>query len=224
MHRVTALACTLLVGACATAPSEPQLSDEESFDGLHRVTNSRISQAWIRSDLDLAGYTAVLPVYAGTSFVATKSANARSAGGRAPFPISTENRERLDALVKEVLGAALQKSTRFSVATAPGPNVLTVVSALTEIISNVPPQPIGRGDVYLSQVGSATLVVELRDSESNEVLARFFDRRAAGSAMTGTVPSSPPRNAAEIRALLTSWGDLLRQRLDEVPSLTQADD
>ena len=222
MRSLIVVLLSIAVTACSTTPTEPALGHEASFDGLRRVSNSSISQAWIRPDLDLSGYTEVLPMYAGTQYVPTKPA--AGPGARAPFPISATNRGRIDAMVKEVFDAALAKSERFTVTSSPGPKVLTVMTALADVESNVPPSIPGRSDIYLNRVGAATLVLELRDSESNAVLARFFDRRAAASGFTGAVPSNAPRNTAEVRAVLVSWSERLRQRLDEVPSLTPADD
>jgi len=216
--------CLLVLTGCAAVEREPALGADESFDGLRKVVNTRIREAWVVPDLDLTGYTAILPTYAGSQYVPTKSAAAaRDTKARAPFPISKENRDRLDALVRQVFGDELRKLQRFALTDAPGPNVLTLEGGLMDIASAVPPQTGGRRDVYLSSVGSATLVIELRDSESNSVLVRMIDRRST-SAPISTLPSNPVTNAAEVKRLLQSWAQLLRQRLDDVPTLTEADD
>jgi hypothetical protein len=49
------------------------------------------------------------------------------------------------------------------------------------------------------------------------------DRRAAEK-ISGLTPSNSVTNAAEVRRVVRGWATLLRQRLDEVPSLTPADD
>jgi len=87
----------------------------------------------------------------------------------------------------------------------------------------VPPEPIGRGEIYLSQVGEATLVLELRDSESNTTLVRMIDRRAAEKA-SGMTWSNTVSNTAEVRRLIRQWAVRLRNALDTVPLLTDADD
>jgi hypothetical protein len=67
--------------------------------------------------------------------------------------------------------------------TTPGPGTLILVGTLVDVVSKVPPDDApGRYEVYLSDVGEATLILELRDSVTNEVLARVADRRAAESA------------------------------------------
>ena len=166
-----------------------------------------------------------MPVFPATQFAPTRAPSTGSASGvgRVPFPIPPRDRERIQALVEEVFGAALQESERFTIATELGPEVLLVVVGLIDVESYVPPEPVGRVDVYLSSVGSATLWIELRDSESNAVLARFFDRRKASTPGAATRANSPA-TVSTVRRLLASWADLLRRRLDEVPTLTDADD
>jgi len=204
---------------CTTAPVEPQLGPGETFDGLREVSSARVGAAWIRPDLDLSGYKRILPVNAGIEYRPAKSQGSSSSG----FPVPAANRAKFEALVSGIFREELAKSQRFTIATEPGPDVLVVAGALIDVVSYVPPEPGGRSEVYLSQVGQATLVLELRDSESNAVLARIADRRAAEK-ISGMTPSNPVTNAAEVRRVIRGWASLLRQRLDEVPSLTPADD
>ena len=65
----------------------------------------------------------------------------------------------------------------------------------------------------------ATLVVELRDSVSDTTLARMVDRRAAERPGGGGFHSNAATNMGEVRQLARSWARLLRQRLDELPTL-----
>ena len=90
---------------------------------------------------------------------------------------------------------------------------------MIDIVSAVPPpnRNIGRGDVYLSQVGQATLVLELRDSMSGEILARSVDRRAAAS--TWAAPSSAVTTWNEVRRLARTWARILVNRLDQIAEL-----
>ena len=76
----------------------------------------------------------------------------------------------------------------------------------------MPPESVGRSRVFIDRVGEATLVLEIRDSVSNTVLARAVDRRAADGATM--FESSPPRNRAEVRRLGRRWGDIIRNGLE----------
>lgn len=223
--RPTGLAGILLlaVAGCATTPREPELGSGESFDGLREVTNARISKAWIRPDLDLSGYTKILPVNAGVEYRPVKDRPRNAPSSASTFPITAESRAKFEALVTEIFREELAKSERFEIASEPGPDVLVLAGGLLDVVSNVPPEPIGRGEIYLSQVGEATLVLELRDSESNTALVRMIDRRAAEKA-SGMTWSNTVSNTAEVRRLIRQWAVRLRNALDTVPLLTDADD
>lgn len=216
-------ALLLVAVGCATGPRTPQLGSGESFDGLREVTNARVSKAWIRPDLDLSRYSKILPVNAGVDYRPVKATPRSAASSASAFPMSAETRARFEALVTEIFREELAKVERFTIATEPGPDVLVVAGGLLDVVSNVPPETIGRGEIYLSQVGEATLVVELRDSESNAALARIIDRRAAEKA-SGMTWSNTVSNTAEVRKLVRQWASRLRNALDTVPLLTEADD
>ncbi len=210
------LAMAALVGFEASA-KQPQLGSGESFDGLREVKNATADRAWIRADLDLTGYTKILPINLGVEYRPVKR------GSRSEFPVPAEAREKFEALITEIVQEELAKSERYTITDQPGPDTLIVVGGLLDVVSKVPPEPIGRGEIYLSEVGQATLVLERRDSETNTILVRVLDRRAARRAGGGTW-SNTVTNTAEVRRLIRRWATLLRKRLDEAPSLTGADD
>lgn len=217
-------ACLLALAGCASGPIEPKLGEGETYDGLREVTNARVSQAWIRPGLDLSDYARILPVNAGVQYRDVRPPPTRGmSSGRSEFPVPAEARARFEGLVTDIFREELQKQDRFEIATEPGPGVLVILGGLLDVVSNVPPEPMGRGEVYLSQVGQATLVLELRDSETNTVLARVLDRRAAEK-VSGMTWSNTVSNTAEVRRLIRAWAARLRTMLDAVPALTEADD
>jgi hypothetical protein len=86
------------------------------------------------------------------------------------------------------------------------------------IVSRVPPDMVGRGEVYLSSVGEATLIIEVIDSMSNEVIFRAAERRAAepGQGTMG-MRSTSVSTWAEVRRLIRRWARTLREGLDSIP-------
>lgn len=62
-------------------------------------------------------------------------------------------------------------------------------------------------------LGAATLVLELRDSETGSILARSVDRRAAETIGGTFQRSSSVTNAAEVRRLIRHWAVRLREGL-----------
>ena len=96
--------------------------------------------------------------------------------------------------------------------------MLLVEAALFDVVSFVPPDP-PRGEIFVTRIGEATLLLEVSDSQSEAVLARVVDRRAAEPSRRG-VRSSRATNRAEIRRLLRVWGEQLRAGLDALHDQT----
>ena len=107
------------------------------------------------------------------------------------------------------------KSTKYTLVTEPGPDVLIVRAGVLDVVSYAPPddRP-GRGNVYLRRLGEATLVAELHDGESDAILARIVDRRAAEPAGMNLQQSNNVQNASEVRRVATYWAFSLREALD----------
>jgi len=214
-----ALIFAIVVAGCETTPPTIQTGPEAelSFDGLHKVDNSQADVAWARPDFDISGYTKIMPLSGGIEYRQVKdrgrSSIARSQGG--PYFIDDEARARFEELVSEVFREELQMIERFEIVDEPGPDVLVVLGGLLDVVSYVPPDPVGgRSYVFLSSVGDATLVLELRDSETGTILARSIDRRAAEPLSATLQDSNRVSNAAEVRRLIRHWATRLREGLD----------
>ncbi len=204
---------------CTTASPTTQTGPDAavSFDGLHEIDNSRADIAWARPDLDFSNYTSILPVSLGIEYteVANKANTAVTRTQRGPYFIDDKARAEFEALVGEIFMEELQKSVRFAIADEPGPNTLIVAGGLLDVTSQVPPTKVGSSNrIYLSSIGDATLVLEIRDSETNRILARAIDRRAAEPIGSSFQTSNSVTDTVEIRRLITYWATGLREALD----------
>ena len=215
----TVAVIVLLVG-CTPTPTIQQGADaEHTFDGLVRIDNSRFSNAWIDPDVDLSQYDKIMAGGAEFEFRAVKKSTSSTTMRRAnesEFWISDNNRQELIEIVSEAFRKELQKSEHFTMADAPGPDVLVIVGGLHDIVSRVPPDMVGRGDIYLSSVGEATLVLEARDSLSGETIYRAVDRRAAERAGGQMMLSNTVTTKSEVRRLAQRWAARLREGLDSI--------
>lgn len=185
------------------------MDGETTHDGLYRVKRSIMDQAWARADIDLGDYDKLMLVSAGLQYRPVKSRS------RSEFPVTEEQKERLQELIREVFTDAFSDLDRFTLVDTPGPGVLILHAGIIDIVSNVPPERMGRGNIYLSSSGEATLVLELRDAPSNAVLVRVADRRSAeqrGIAM----PSSPVTNTSNVRNAVRQWARIIRRALDRI--------
>lgn len=219
LRLTTPLILAVVLVACTTAPPTIQTGPdaELSFDGLHKVDNSQADVAWARPDFDISGYTKIWPVGAGIEYRQVKdrgrSTMARSQGG--PYFIDDKSRGQFEELVGKVFKEELEKIEKYELVDGPGPDVLMVRGGLLDVTSYVPPDPVGgRSVVFLSSVGEATLVLELRDSETGTILARSIDRRAAETIGGTFTRSNSVTNSAEARRLIRFWATRLREGLD----------
>jgi hypothetical protein len=198
-----------------TIPTDPDA--EVSYDGLHKIENSRADAAWAVPDLDFSGYTKIRFVSLGIEYreVAKKGSSsvARSQGG--PFFIDDKARAQFEDLVDEIFSEELGKITRFQIVDESGPDTLEVGGGLLNVTSQVPPDPVGGRSVHLlTYVGDATLVLEIRDSESNRILARAVDRRAAESIGGSFRRSNTVSGSVEVKRLIRYWAVELREVLE----------
>jgi len=220
MKVLISFATILLLVGCAPAPSIQQGPDAETtFDGLVRIDNSRFANAWIDPDVDLSQYDKIMVGDAVFEFRAVKKSNSSTAMRRAnesEFWISDKNKASLIEVVSEAFRKEVQKSEHFTAADAPAPDVLIIVGGLHDIVSRVPPDMVGRGDIYLSSVGEATLVLELKDSLSGETIYRAIDRRAAERVGDQMMVSNTVTSTSEVRRLAQRWAIRLREGLDSV--------
>jgi len=211
-------------------PAKPKLETgpdaEITHDGLYRVDKTAMDAAWVKPDLDLTPYTKLLVGAAGVTFKPVDDEGQRwwpgvgTSSDQTEFPISEENKMRLQEEMRTAFLEELADLERYEIVAEPGQGVLLLAVALLDVVSRVPPvdQCVGRCDVYLSSVGEATLVLELRDSVTNEVLARAADRRAAEQ-QGWAVEASSVTVWPEVRRLAHTWGKQVRKRLDEFESV-----
>jgi len=195
---------------------------EVTFDGLHRVDKTVMSAAWVKPDLDLRVYEKLMLVGAGITYAPLDEEGERWWPGRSDvteFPINEEARERFREEVSTAFVEGLSDIEGYEIVTEPGPQTLMLVAGVIDVMSRVPPadECVGRCDIYLTDVGEATLVIELRDSVTGEVLVRAADRRAAEAAFP--IDASSVTVWPEVRRLASTWARMVRKRLEDFETI-----
>lgn len=213
------LTIAFVSSGCTTTPPTIQTGDdaEVSFDGLHKVDNSMADVAWARPDFDISGYSKIMLVGAGIEYTPAdnrgRTTAERNRGG--PYFIDEHSRERFEMLVEDTFREEMSKIEHFTIVDEAGPDVLKVWGGLLNVTSYVPSDNLsGRSEVFISSVGDATLVLELRDSETETILARSIDRRAADRSGGYMMSSNSVTNSSEVRRLIRFWAQRLREGLD----------
>ena len=132
------------------------------------------------------------------------------------FWISDENRQKLIDTVTEIFAEELAEVEGYTMTDKRGPNAMIVVGGLYDIVSEVPPEYIGASRIYLSAVGEATLVIEVRDSLSGATIFRGIDRSKIESGANTMVEANPVTAWAEVRRWARRWGGRLRTGLESI--------
>ena len=222
---LVALAAAGVLAGCATNTLPPTIQTgpnaEVTVDGLHRVDNSLVQMAWMKPDMDLRGYTALMldPVFVAYQKDPQDRRRAEQVGAGDPnFALSPTQMENLKSWFHEAVVEAFSRDGAYRITTTPGPDVLRISADLLDLVVRVPTERTGgRSTTFTRTFGEVTLVVEVRDSESGEILARAGDRRDPRS-MEGTSMTevSPTFVKADTQRLFRYWADIMRDRLDEL--------
>jgi hypothetical protein len=226
MNMVSLRTLVLIIGLglTACAARNPVIDTSgETYDGMVPVRDSGMKEAWVKPDIDISSYRKVRLLPAEMQFRAVRPSAGTSLArsSTTEFPISPADQQRLVAMVTEVFREELAKSRTLALTTEAGPDVLLVRISLLDIVSKVPPEGPGRIEIYLDEVGAATLVLELQDSMSGETLARAVDRRAAdrpdGIGGPGTVARTTSVTAwSDVRRVARRWASAVTRRIDEL--------
>ena len=198
-----------LCAACANSTSTRNL--EVTHDGLERVPNSKVERAWVKPGVDFSQYTEVGLLDCFVSFRRNWKMNHPR--------VRTRDMERITSALSDefrtVFTAELENGG-YPVVTDANDHVLLIRPAIIDLDVAAPDtMSAGRSDSFTASPGVMTLVIELYDSVSNEILARAIDRRRARN--VGNIQwttSITNRDAA--RKILKRWANLLVSRLDEV--------
>ncbi len=189
----------------ATPRASGQVAQSTS-DGLQLARSTKRSVLWVKPDHHLGRYDDVIVQVAGFLY----------ADGQPPLDPSQEKE------VGQILAGALAGVTAngpVGIATAPGPCVVVVNVGLKDLrLHTSDSSSSGSSTSFVSSFGSATLVVEFRDSVSDAPLLRFMAARGLGGGPgTGQAGANLPRLGRTLGEIVTEMVDDLAQI---VPSTT----
>ena len=187
----------------------PSAADAE---GLVRAQVKGIEEVYARPNADLSAYDKVLLDPIEVSF--KRSWNPQPGG----MPISADEkqhiREGLASILRDEFTHELARSGRYHVVESPAEDVLRIKAEIRDLAITAPDllRP-GIIRTYTLSVGEMTLVAELRDAPTGDLIARVIDHRRD--------PDSPwfelttrVENVAAARRAAARWATILREQLD----------
>lgn len=207
-----ALAATVLSG-CATPPAGPPAE----WDGLVLRPDTRLGAVFVKPNAELVGYTSVLLDPLQISFSTNWDPNSGTRGLRNRLNAAdvAAIKDQLAGLFQETFRAELARGG-FAIVTEPGPDTLRVSPAVIELYITAPDTPsAGRSRTYVANSGRMTLVAELRDSVTGEILARAVDTQSGRGFGTMTW-TNRVTNMSDARGAIQIWATALRRAMDEM--------
>ncbi len=225
LKKLSAAAIALVVFTTGCTTSSPTFKEpgeyEKSFDGLTPLRGTIMDEVWARRDIDLTAYSKIMLDNIGVEFRDSPGPYSGRAGmsgqarrsNQTEFALDEETRALFIEEISSAVVEELRRSDVFTIVDEPGPDVLLVRGGLLDVVSMVPPETTGRSRIFIDRVGEATLVLEVRASESRAIYLRAVDRRAA-ERPGQMVESNRVTNRAEVRRLGRRWGGILRDGLD----------
>jgi hypothetical protein len=213
--RVLALLASAFLLTGALAGSKEDLEEAMSADGLQKINVKGIDLAYKLPEASLAGYNKVMIDPIKVQF--HKDWDPKRTGSH--FKLSEAERENIRTgvakVVYEEFVKELQRKSSYQVVTETGPDVLRMTAIIANLYVNAPDtMTAGRSRTYTVSAGEMTLVAELYDSESGQVIGRVIDRREARDTGMMTLSNSVV-NASEARDIASSWARILRNGLDK---------
>jgi hypothetical protein len=189
-------------------------SDAEiTNDGLYRVSPQVMEGAWVRPDLNLSHYTELLFMPTVVSFRdVTARYNARNTNVE-EFPIPDETKEKFRVSFGEIFHDHVAHIEPFDMSDNVGRDVLIVRGLLLDVVSGVPPDIVGRTKAAISRPWEASVVLEIRDSMSDTILARTLNRQQVDGRF------DPTDMTRVTQRTLQEWSKLLSSRMSELLEL-----
>ena len=222
MHKIFSTGILVAVAGCASTPTPPPTLQtgpdaEVTVDGLVRVDHAVVPVAYRKPDMDLSQYTRFMLDSVEVAYQRDPGNRRRSpmGGGGDNFALSPSQMETLKGMFQEAVVEALTKDDGYELTTESGPDVLRITASLIDLVVRVPTDLGGRQDVYTRSYGLVSLILELRDSQSGEILVRAGDRRDPTRGTSNHLAEvSPVFVRADMNRLFQYWADLMRERLD----------
>jgi Protein of unknown function (DUF3313) len=210
------LATLFLTGGVAAAP--PQ-----NWDGLVQVPSKRLKLVYLQPGADFRTYSSVMLDPTEVAFHKDWRRNyhfsVRDPSGR----VSEQDVERAVregvTQASDIFAKAWQKGG-YTMASAPGPDVLRIKTAILNINVSAPDVRASPSRTAADTAGDAVLVVEVRDSMSNALLGRAVDHRIAGDHTIGW--RSSVTNRGDFRDLVENWAKISVQGLAELKNTSPA--
>ena len=203
--RLCLLVLALSMLGCAAEPPTA-ISSTVNYEGLADVKRPNFDVAQIRPDTRFSAYDGLIVSAPELAFQTPDRSQKQ-------FPLDESQKRRFEVVLADAFTQEFSNLQNLDLADQPGPNVLELTVRVENITATVPSGQRTQIGFALTAVGEATLVLELRDSQSQQILARGVDTRAVEGAALGQDGGVVTR-WEDVEKLCSRWASMTRSRLD----------
>ena len=207
-----ALACTL--PGCQS--TKPNALDELSLqEGLVRIDNKAVDAAYRRPEARMSTYSKLLLRPIEVQFAKNWDPGK---SGSALYDMHEPDRDKIKRELAQVFAEVFKRELEkggYPLVTEPAADVVEMQAAIVNLYITAPDvsmQTPGRSKVYTSDAGSMTLIMQLHDSVTRQLLARAYDHSDSGPDMWTWTTSVT--NTAEAKRIIAKWANALRKAWD----------
>ena len=203
--------CALTLGlvGCASMESKPVAQIDIFHAGLDPVDSEKFDVVFVRPGVDFSAYTGLLIDPPELAFQ-TPDRSQRQ------FPLTEAQKIKFRAVLAAKFAAELGSTSELELAGAPAPDVLRLKIRVSDISATVRQEGIGnagRAAIALKSEGEGTLLLELRDSQSEQTLARAADARGV-EGVAILQPDGAVTSWNEVEKICERWASAARKGLD----------
>ena len=184
---------------------------QTNFEGLREIK----SQTWDRVEVRP---NVVFTVYTGIMLGDVRIAYRTPDRSQQQFPFTDAQKAQFQETLANAYTSELVTMRNAELVNSPGRDILLLSVRAINVTATVPPRSVGnvgRASIALQAIGEVTLVLELFDSRSGEILARAVDTQTvvgAAIAEDGNMITSW-EGAGRLSA---RWASTTRSRLDRL--------
>lgn len=218
-------AAAILVAAISLSMSHAAEESPTTWDGLVAVKAKRLDAVYLIPGADLRPYTKVMfdppEVALKKNWLRDYNNSSRDLSRRISDADVQKAFETIRTKFVELF-AKTYSEAGYQVVTMPGPDVLRVRTGVINLSVSAPDKmSAGRSRSFAGQAGEATLVLEVRDSESGALIGRALDRRLAGDTFMSLRNSMT--NRSDFSRLFRDWAKESVTGLSELKALSPID-
>ena len=211
---IAALAVAASLAGCGTAPADapaPGVADV-NYEGLATVSSRNFDTAQVRPGTDFQAYSRLIM---GTPELAYRTSDP----SERQLPLTVEQKDRFRDGLVSAFDDEFADFQILELVDEPGPATLALDIRVEDIAATVAPSAVGRAGraaALLEASGQAVIVIELRDSQSNAILARGVDSGSASGGAMRTPEGELRARFESSEKVVKKWAEKTRTGIENL--------